>query len=43
MGKTLIVMTVVLALVAGACASDVTESDEFRSVQQRNSLMSKLG
>ena len=34
MGKTLIVMTVVLALVAGACASDVTESDEFRSVQQ---------
>ena len=30
----LVPVTVVLALVAGACASDVTEPDEFRSVQQ---------
>ena len=33
MQKTLIMMALVLALVAGACAADVTESDEYRSLE----------
>ena len=34
MRKTMIVMTLVLALIGGACAGDVTESDEYRDLEE---------
>ena len=33
MRKTMIMMTLVLALIAGACAGDVTESDEYQDLE----------
>ena len=33
MRNTMIVMTLALALVAGACAADVTESDEYQALE----------
>ncbi|MFO7547362.1 MAG: hypothetical protein R6X29_00625 [Acidimicrobiia bacterium] len=33
MRKTMIMMTLVLALVAGACAAEVTESDEYQALE----------
>jgi hypothetical protein len=42
MRKTLIVMAAVLALVAGACAADVTESDEYQTLENELATAQQL-